>query len=157
MFFVCVRYSVFQSEVSPVDEAIKTVVMRDMLKLTFHTGNLPTDKELIQNNNSFLPVVTQANEYQYKEFMVLERIRHVYEHCCGVRGFKKSGGVGSIAFQRVGRKLHVKAAISDLVFVKVSVFFFFLLSIYEYVVFFFFFFFRLCVCLSNILSLFINI
>jgi hypothetical protein len=106
-------------ELSPVDEKIKMRVMRDMLKLTFNTGNIPRDKE-VQTTTSFMPVVTKETEYKYKEFMVLERIRHVFEHCCGVRGFRKAGGVGSIAFQRVGRKLRVKAAISDLVFVKVK-------------------------------------
>lgn len=113
-------YRTYHSEISPVDEKIKMAVMRDMLKLTFHTGNLPRDKDLKSSGiESLIPVISKETEYKYKEFMVLERIRHVFEHCCGVRGFRKAGGVGSIAFQRVGRKLKVKAAISDLVFVKV--------------------------------------
>lgn len=118
---ICIHISisVMHSEHSPVDEAIKMVIMRDMLKLTFNKGNLPRDKQ-VKLDTSFIPVVSKENEYKYKEYMVLDRIRHVFEHCCGVRGFRKAGGVGSIAFQRVGRKLRVKAAISDLVFVKVS-------------------------------------
>ena len=106
---------VLRAEVSSVDEVIKMTVVRDMLHLVQHTGQLPRDDDAAALG-SLMPVVTRQTEHGYKALLVRERIRQVFVSCAGLKFDGVS--VERAAFQRVARKLKVKTALADLIFVK---------------------------------------
>jgi len=119
---------VLRLEVSPVDEAIKLTVVRDMVRLTRPVGcpgaggsggggggGLPRDEDL-EALGTWMPVVTRQTEGRHARLMVHERLRHMFVSCAGLKFDGVS--IDPSAFQRVARKLKVKSALADLIFAK---------------------------------------
>ena len=52
------------TETSPVDEAIKMTVVRDMVNLCLHRGCLPRDTDA-KSLGSFIPVVSRSSEHKW--------------------------------------------------------------------------------------------
>ena len=106
------------TELSRVDERVKTTVVADALRLVLHRGRLPADDDAAALR-SYLPVLTRATEPEYAHFQLPRRVGRVYERFAGAlhaRSLAATGGVSSAAFRRVAATVGASGRAAERIF-----------------------------------------
>ena len=106
------------TELSRVDERVKTTVVADALRLVLHRGRLPADDD-DDALRSYLPVLTRSTEPAYAHFQLPRRVGRVYERFAGAlhaRSLAATGGVSSAAFRRVAAIVGASGRVAERIF-----------------------------------------
>ena len=117
-----------ESVPSPIDEDIKTGVVRDALRLVMVSGAMGRTRgggaggaraTASSTGTNYLPILTAETEAAYAPLQVMDRVRLAFEACEGRVAFQASRGtISGLAFRRAARALGVAATDADLVFIR---------------------------------------